>query len=193
MALVYRNPHEHSKELASNELVNLESEEALLEERLKWIRERKQHVRAYLAAIVPLIENDPGRAFADSGLTAMCRDVLTSMGRWVTAQEVKLRLEATGVQFSGYTNAMAVLHSILKRVGQSARNADGDLFYGLPGLNPNNLPSEYVGNLGDTQPPSAFSIGADDKPVTTEPVINQYRVRRPRSIADMLKNVPVKK
>lgn len=140
MALAYKNPHEHSKELASNELVALESEESILQERLKSIADRKQQLRMYLSAIVPLIENDPGQAFVDSGLTAMCRDTLTSVGRWISAQEVKVRLEAVGIDFSGYTNSMAVLHSILKRVGQTARNAEGSLYYGLPGLDPKKVP-----------------------------------------------------
>jgi hypothetical protein len=50
------------------------------------------------------------------GLTDACRLVLRSAGRPLTAPEVRDRLEATGLDLDKYANALAAIHTTLKRL-----------------------------------------------------------------------------
>jgi hypothetical protein len=136
MAVIYKSPHEQSFAAAKDELTAILQEREDLTQRLEWINNRVKQLEAYLEAIRPLIENDPGRVAAEAGLTNVCRDLLSKNGRWMSAGEVRLLLVGMGVDISTYTNPMAVLHSVLKRVGQAYRDpSNGNLLYG-----PKNIP-----------------------------------------------------
>ncbi len=52
------------------------------------------------------------------GLTDACRMVLQAAGHPLTALEVRSQLEAMGFDLSRYTNELAAIHTILKRLEQ---------------------------------------------------------------------------
>ena len=53
------------------------------------------------------------------GLTDACRVVLKSAGKPMSPTEVRDRLEAIGVDLSKYTNSLAAVHTVLKRLNQA--------------------------------------------------------------------------
>ena len=53
------------------------------------------------------------------GLTDACRVVLKNAGRAMTPTEVRDRLEAIGLDLTKYTNSLAAVHTVLKRLNQS--------------------------------------------------------------------------
>ena len=53
------------------------------------------------------------------GLTDACRVVLKNAGKAMTPTEVRDRLEAIGVDLSKYTNSLATVHTVLKRLNQA--------------------------------------------------------------------------
>lgn len=134
MAYIYKNPHEQSLKAAQDELAILEEESQELAQRVAWIEQRKNQLKAHIQAIAALIENDPGSGLAEAGLTQVCRDLLSRNPRWMTAGEIRALLLEMGIDLSPYTNPMAVLHSVLRRVAHTHRGTDGTLFYGPYGV-----------------------------------------------------------
>jgi hypothetical protein len=130
MAIVYRNPYEQVQTLAEQELALLRQERERLVQRMAEIDERERQFCEYLKAVAPLVEKDPGHAQAEAGLTNLCRQIIDSTPRWVTAQEVRTTLKGMGMDISSYTNPMSVLHSILHRVAACHRDAEGKLYFG---------------------------------------------------------------
>jgi hypothetical protein len=128
MAVTYKNPHEDSYRAAQAELAQLGSERVEITDRLGWIETRMSSLNEFLKAIVPLIEQEPGKALVDAGLTQICRDVLDKAGRWVTAPEFREMLSRIGIDMSGYTNPGAVLHAILKRIAAVREDNRGKLY-----------------------------------------------------------------
>ena len=57
------------------------------------------------------------------GLTDACRTVLRSAGRPMTAVEVRDRLSAVGLDLDRYSNALASVHTVLKRLTESGEAA----------------------------------------------------------------------
>jgi hypothetical protein len=53
------------------------------------------------------------------GLTDACRVVLKNAGRAMTPIEVRDRLQAIGFDLDRYTNSLAAVHTVLKRLNQS--------------------------------------------------------------------------
>ena len=53
------------------------------------------------------------------GLTEACRMVLKAAGHPLTAVEIRGQLDVMGVDLSRYTNDLAVIHTVLKRLTQS--------------------------------------------------------------------------
>jgi hypothetical protein len=130
VAIVYKNPYEQFQTLAEQELALLRQERERLVRRMAEIDERERQFSEYLKAVAPLVEKDPGHAYAEAGLTKLCRQIIDSTPRWVTAQEVRATLKGMGMDISSYTNPMSVLHSILHRVAACHRNAEGKLYFG---------------------------------------------------------------
>lgn len=139
MALVYKNPHQESFRAAERELAQLSAEAASLRDRLAWIEARAHQLTEYMNAARPLLEEDPGSVAAAEGLTAICRSFLLATGAWMTAQTIRNQLSYMGIDISGYTNPMAVLHATLKRIGDMKKGTDGETYYGARGL-ANNAP-----------------------------------------------------
>jgi hypothetical protein len=129
----YTNPHEQSWRAAQEELAKLEEEREQLAQRYAWIDKRLNDLKNYLQALEPLIQDDPGIVAVEAGLTKICREFLAKNGRWITAGEMRGLLYGAGIDLKPYTNPMAVLHSVLKRVGQQHRAYD-TIFYGPPGI-----------------------------------------------------------
>jgi len=55
------------------------------------------------------------------GLTDACRTVLKAAGHPLTALEVRAQLEAMGIDLSKYTNDLAAIHTVLKRLNESGQ------------------------------------------------------------------------
>src|ERR1051326_7432960 len=125
MAYVYKNPHEQSYRAAHLEKANLEQERQALVQRAAWIEQRLAQLDAFLLAISPLMREDPGGEVAKEGLTHVCRQLLENEQRWMAAGEVRAMLYQRGIDIKPYANPMAVLHSVLGRVGKKQRAADG--------------------------------------------------------------------
>jgi hypothetical protein len=53
------------------------------------------------------------------GLTDACRVVLKNAGKGMTPTEVRDRLESIGVDLSKYSNSLAAVHTVLKRLNQA--------------------------------------------------------------------------
>ena len=53
------------------------------------------------------------------GLTDACRVVLKNAGRAMTPMDVRDRLEAIGFDLTKYTNSLAAVHTVLKRLNES--------------------------------------------------------------------------
>jgi hypothetical protein len=53
------------------------------------------------------------------GLTDACRTVLRNAGRPMTPSEVRDRLQGIGYDFSSYSNALAAIHTTLKRLAEA--------------------------------------------------------------------------
>jgi hypothetical protein len=53
------------------------------------------------------------------GLTDACRVVLKNAGRAMTPVEVRDRLESVGFDLAKYSNSLAAVHTVLKRLNQS--------------------------------------------------------------------------
>jgi hypothetical protein len=61
-------------------------------------------------------------------LTDACRVVLKNAGKAMTPTEVRDRLEAIGMDLTKYSNSLAAVHTVLKRLNQ----AQEVLFIDLP-------------------------------------------------------------
>jgi hypothetical protein len=89
-------------------------------ERLKRQREeietRLAQLRQTITALAPLCRRDSAHHLDEIGLTDACRSVLRASLGPLPPVEVKHRLAATGVDLSGYSNPMASIHTILKRL-----------------------------------------------------------------------------
>lgn len=53
------------------------------------------------------------------GLTDACRVVMKNSGRAMTPMEVRDRLESIGFDLTKYTNSLAAVHTVLKRLNES--------------------------------------------------------------------------
>jgi hypothetical protein len=60
------------------------------------------------------------------GLTDACRMVLRSSGQSLTAIEVRERLRAFGFDLEKYANALAAIHTVLKRMAESGELAPAE-------------------------------------------------------------------
>jgi hypothetical protein len=97
--------------------------ERLLEEQ-DMIQIRIARVRNSIAALSSLCDEAPS---TDLGLTDAVRSVLRGSVEALAAPEVKERLDALGLDLSGHVNALASVHTVLKRLVQAgeARSTEG--------------------------------------------------------------------
>jgi hypothetical protein len=113
--------------------------EALLEQQEK-TEKRIMQVKQSIVAIAPLAEEDDfvkqmaAVITTQMGITDSCRETLKTAGRPLTPIQVREELKKSGMDIKGYTNILASIHSVLKRLlesgeAKSGTNAEGDTTY----------------------------------------------------------------
>jgi hypothetical protein len=132
MAYVYLNPRKQQLDFALQQRASLVAERESIVQRIARIDEVVAQWDTFIDAITPLVENDPGQSLQAKSLAEICRMALEAHSQWVTAQQVRGYLNQLGISLE-YTNEMAVLHTTLKRVGQTGR-LNGNTFYAKKGL-----------------------------------------------------------
>jgi hypothetical protein len=126
MAYVYINPYKSSYMAAVQELEQRQAELQFLEQRIAQLQET-------IRVLEPLA-NAEGTA-PGSNLPELCRRVLMSQpGIAFTAESVMQHLAALGVDISGYSNPLAVLHTTLTRL--VTKSGSGFLKGGQPDTQP---------------------------------------------------------
>jgi hypothetical protein len=97
------------------------------------------------------------------GLTDACRTIVRSAGVPMSAADVRDRLAAIGVDLSGYANALAAIHTTLKRLNDS-----GELrSVAAAGLRDEQSVVTRVGYVWN-RPPKAAMLGPDVAQVMRE-------------------------
>ena len=89
--------------------------EALLAERAR-LDERLAQLAQTIGSLMRLCKLTPTVSL---GLTDACRMVLKAAGHPLTAVEVRDRLEAMGFDVARYSNDLASIHTVLKRLNQA--------------------------------------------------------------------------
>jgi chromosome segregation ATPase len=121
--------------------------DALLRERDE-IETRVARVRRTIAALSALCDESTP---LDLGLTDAIRTVLRGSVEALSAPEVKERLETLGLDLSQHANALASVHTVLKRLVH-AGEADTTQGYGGKMVYWRKLPLEVVASSWITQP-----------------------------------------
>src|SRR5713226_7957802 len=125
MAYVYINPYKSGHLAAIQELEQRRAELAYLEQRIPQLEET-------IRALEPLA-NESGVA-PTAGLAELCRQILMSQpGIPFTAAAVMQHLATMGLDMSGYSNPLAVLHTTLTRL---VKPGSGFLKAGQPDTQP---------------------------------------------------------
>jgi hypothetical protein len=122
MAIDYTSWYENAK----NELKNVQEEKAGL---LRTAALCDQQINALIQtmnAIAPLVGAEPLPAPAGAeteagpgGLTDTIRAILTEAGEPLTATEIRVKLEAKGIDMKSYSNPLANIHTILRRLTEA--------------------------------------------------------------------------
>ena len=119
MSIDYKSWYENAKA----ELARVQAEKAGLEQA---IDERDRQIAALLqtmTAIAPLVGEEPPAAPAldppVTGMTGCIRRILTEAREPLTAGEVRDRREEIGFDLKSYSNALATIHTILRRLAES--------------------------------------------------------------------------
>ncbi|HLJ46957.1 MAG TPA: hypothetical protein VKU01_13160 [Bryobacteraceae bacterium] len=114
MALDYRALYETTKA----ELEKLEAEKNELQVA---IGERDKQIGALIQtmnAIAPLIGETPPETPA-GGMTDSIRKLMAEAGHPLTAVEIRDRLEAMGFDMKSYSNPLATIHTVLRRLADA--------------------------------------------------------------------------
>jgi hypothetical protein len=110
MPYVYINPYKSSYFAARQELEQRRAE-------LTFVTQRIAQLEETIRTLEPLA-NEQGIA-PTAGLPELCRQILKSQpGTGLTAADVMQRLAQMGVDVSGYSNPLAVLHTTLTRLAR---------------------------------------------------------------------------
>jgi hypothetical protein len=96
-------------ESATRELETLTGQRAELDRRIAQLMQTMGNLMK-LCGLAPTV---------NFGLTDSCRMILRSAGHPLTAVEVRGQLAAMGVDLSRYSNDLAAIHTILKRLNDS--------------------------------------------------------------------------
>jgi hypothetical protein len=108
MGYIYINPYKSSYLAAQQELEQRKAELSFATQRIAQLEET-------IKTLAPLA-NEQGVA-PTAGLPELCRQILMSQPEFgFTAEEVMQRLALMGVDISGYSNPLAVLHTTLGRL-----------------------------------------------------------------------------
>jgi hypothetical protein len=108
MAYVYINPYKSSYMAAKQELEQRKAEQIFVAQRIALLEQTIQQLEP--------LANDDGVP-PTAGLPELCRQILMSLqGIGLTATDVMQALANNGVDISGYSNPLAVLHTTLTRL-----------------------------------------------------------------------------
>src|SRR6266699_3036377 len=125
MAYVYISPYKSSYLAAIRELEQRRAE-------LQFVTQRIAQLEETIKALEPLARDEGVQPTA--GLSELCRQILTSQpGAQFTAEMVMQHLAAMGIDISGYSNPLAVLHTTLTRL---VKPGNGFFKGGQPGTQP---------------------------------------------------------
>lgn len=125
MPYAYVNPYKSSYLAAIQELQQRRAE-------LEFVNQRIRQLEETITSLEPLA-NDHGVA-PTAGLSELCRLILMNQpGAAFTAEAVMQHLAAMGVDMSGYSNPLAVIHTTLTRL---VKPGSGFLKGGQPGTQP---------------------------------------------------------
>jgi hypothetical protein len=101
---------------ASREYERAMAERAALDDRLAQLKQT-------IASLTKLCGYQPTVPW---GLTEACRTLLRSAGTPLTAVELRDRLASVGFDLDRYSNALAAVHTVLKRLAESGEAAVAD-------------------------------------------------------------------
>jgi hypothetical protein len=113
---VAKDDYRRALDAALREYETLSAERATLDDRLAQLRHS-------IAALTKLCGYEPT---VPLGLTDACRLVLRNAVTPVTALEVRDRLAAIGVPLDKYSNPLASIHTVLKRLQEGGEIAERD-------------------------------------------------------------------
>lgn len=121
MAIDYTAWYENAK----SELHKVEEEKAGLQRSIALCDQQIGVLVQTMNAIAPLVGAAPLKlhasqeAEAAGGMTNSIRAVLTEAGEPLTASEIRDRLESKGIDVKSYSNPLANIHTILRRLTES--------------------------------------------------------------------------
>ena len=134
MSIDYKSWYENAK----TELQKLQREQAELD----LLRvERDKQIAALIKtmnAIAPLIGEEPmpaadGKEAPTAGMTDCIRTILAQADEPLSAAEIRDRLSAMGFDMKSYSNALATVHTILRRLAEAVEVEPLKLNVPLPG------------------------------------------------------------
>ena len=109
--------YRHALDAACREYEQVAAEHARLETRLGQLKQT-------IGTLNKLCGYEPTVPWS---LTDACRVVLRSAGRPMTAMEVRKSLDAAGLDFTRYQNALSAIHTTLKRLAESGEVSPTEL------------------------------------------------------------------
>jgi hypothetical protein len=112
-----------SYESAKAELARVQQEKASLSSQLEQCDQQIVALVQTMRAIAPLVGEEPpaaGEAEAPhGGMTDCVRAILKKAAEPLTASEIRESLEAVGFDMKSYSNPLATIHTVLRRLGES--------------------------------------------------------------------------
>jgi len=103
-----------------SDLVRLESEAAELDVRRDEVHKEIEQTKRVISSLLSLLGLDGGINVSEMGFTDACRTMLNNAHpEWISASEIRDALVRAGFDLSGYSNAMASIHTILRRLEEA--------------------------------------------------------------------------
>jgi len=101
------------------DLVRLEAEAAELDIKRDELRKQMEQTKRVIASLASLA-GEHGINAGEMGFTDACRTMLNNAHpEWISAIEIREALVRSGFDLSGYANAMASIHTILRRLEEN--------------------------------------------------------------------------
>lgn len=111
-----KDDYKRALDAAVSEYEQVSAQHAALEGRLAQLKQS-------IATLSKLCGYEPTVQF---GLTDACRMVLRNAGQGLTALEIRDRLIAIGLDMDRYSNALASIHTVLKRMHEAGELVERD-------------------------------------------------------------------
>jgi len=110
---------------AKAELARVENEKLELQSRIEECEKKSVALIETMRALAPLAGEKPPEALAvdsdspPAGMTDCIRAILTKAEEPLTASEIRESLESIGFDMKSYSNPLATVHTILRRLGEA--------------------------------------------------------------------------